>query len=117
MSALNDLAKLLESVKALEKKYGGNKLSPHSNYYCQHLMVQQFFQAQLTSGSSQIRCNLPCNMACLFGRGIFTAQNIVPWENLWVSQQEILEKKEKDNYDLWIYNGDLNNAMRKFAGM
>ena len=31
--ALNNLTKLLESVKAQEKKYGGNRLSPHSNYY------------------------------------------------------------------------------------
>ena len=32
-----------------------------------------------------------------------------------MGQWEIPEKKERDNYDLWIYDGDLNDAMRKFA--
>lgn len=44
VSALNDLTKLLKSVKAQEKEYDGNKLSPHSNYYRGHLMAQQFLQ-------------------------------------------------------------------------
>lgn len=25
------------------------------------------------------------------------------------------QKKKRDNYDLWVYNGDLNDAMKKFA--
>ncbi len=33
-----------------------------------------------------------------------------------MSQQEIPEKKERDDYNLWMYDGDLNDAMRKFAG-
>lgn len=40
MLALNDLAKLLESIKAQEKKFGENRLLPHINYYYQDLMVQ-----------------------------------------------------------------------------
>ena len=62
VSALNDLTKLLESVKAKEKKYGGNRLSPHSNYYRRHLMVQQFLQAQLIIGPSQTRRDLSRNV-------------------------------------------------------
>ncbi len=77
VSAFNDLTKLLESVKAQEKKYGGNRLSPHSNYYRRHLMVQQFLQAQLTIGPSQTRRDLSRNVAQSFGRGTFTARNIV----------------------------------------
>ena len=77
MSALNDLTKLLESVKAQEKKYGGNRLSPLSNYYCRHLMVQQFLQAQLTIGPSQTRRDLSRNVAQSFGRGTVIARNIV----------------------------------------
>ncbi len=40
--ALDNLNKLLELVKVQEKKYGGNRLSLHSNYYHRHFMVQQF---------------------------------------------------------------------------
>ena len=75
--ALNDLSKLLESVKAQEKKYGGNMLSPYSNYYRWHLMVQQFLQAQLTIRPSQTRHDFSRNVAQSFGRGIFIAQNNV----------------------------------------
>ena len=78
-------------------------------------MVQQFLQAQLTIGPSQTRRDLSRNVAQSFGRGIFTARNIVQWENLWVNQREIPEKKEKEDYDSWMYDGDLNDAMRKFA--
>ena len=52
VTVLDDLNKLLELVKAQEKKYGGNGFSPHSNYYRRHLMVQQFLRAQLTTGPS-----------------------------------------------------------------
>ena len=78
-------------------------------------MVQQFLQAQLRIGSSQTRHDFSRNVAQSFGRGTFTAQNIVRWENLWVGQQEIPERKERDDYDLWMYDGDLNDAMMKFA--
>ena len=79
-------------------------------------MVQQFFQAQLTTGPSQIRRNLSRTVAQLFGRNTFTARNIFRWENLWVSQREIPEGKERDDYDSWMYDRDVNDAMRKFAG-
>ena len=117
MTVLDDLNKLLESVKAQEKKYGGNRLSPHSNYYRRHLMVQQFLRAQLTTGPSQTRRDFPRSFARSFGRGTFTARNIVRWENLWVTKREISERKGRDDYDLWMYDGGLNDAMRKFAAI
>ena len=45
--ALKDLNKLLKLVTEQEKKYG-TRLSPHSNYYRRHIMVQQFLQYQST---------------------------------------------------------------------
>lgn len=77
VSNLNNLTKLLELVKAQEKKYGRNNLLPYSNYYRQYLMVQQFFQVQLIIGPSQTCLNLSRNIAQSFGRSIFTARNIV----------------------------------------
>lgn len=32
-------------------------------------------------------------------------------------KREIPERKEKDDYDLWMHDGDLNDAMKKFAAM
>ena len=115
VEALRDPSKLLESVRAQEKKYG-DRLSPHSNFYRRHIMVQKFLQIQLTTGPSQTRRSFSCNVARSFGRGTFTARNIVRWENLWVGSREIPERKERDDYDSWVYDGDLNDAMSKFAG-
>lgn len=77
VSALNGLTKLLKLVKAEEKKYGRNRLLPYNNCYCWDLLVQQFFQAQLTIGPSQTHHNLFCNDTQSFGRDTFTAWNIV----------------------------------------
>lgn len=30
---------------------------------------------------------------------------------------KIPKRKDRDNYDSWMYDGDLNDAMRKFAAM
>lgn len=73
VEALRDLSKPLESVKAQEKKYG-DRLSPHSNFYHRHIMV---LQIQLTTRPSQTRRSFSCNVARSFGRGTFTARNIV----------------------------------------
>ncbi len=34
-----------------------------------------------------------------------------------MNTQEILERKERYDYDLWMYDRNLNDVMRKFAGM
>ena len=52
--ALDDLNRLLKLVIEQEKKYG-TRLSPHSNYYRRHVMVQQFLQSQLSSQPSPTR--------------------------------------------------------------
>ncbi len=95
IEALKDLTKLLESIRAKEKKYR-DRFSPYSNYYRRHIMVQQFFQAQLTTGPSQTGRSFSCNVARSFGKGTgtFTARNIVRQENLWVNTREIPERKE-----------------------
>lgn len=43
------------------------------------------------------------------------ARNIVQWEKSWVSIREIPEKKEREDGDLWLYDEDVNNVIRKFA--
>ena len=34
---------------------------------------------------------------------------------MWVGNCKIPKRKERDDHDSWIYNLDLNNAIRKFA--
>ncbi len=79
-------------------------------------MVEKSFQAYPITGPNQTRCSFSCNISWLFGRGTFTARIIVHWENLWVNKREIPERNKRDDYDFWVYDEDLNDAMRKFAG-
>lgn len=74
--ALKDLNKLLKLVTEQDKKYD-TRLSPHSDFYCRHIMVQQFLQSQLTPQPSQRRRTLSLNVARAFGRSNPTARNIV----------------------------------------
>lgn len=76
IEALNDMPRLIELVTEQEKKYG-DRLSPHSNYYQRHVMVQQFLQTQLKSQPSQTRRGLSLTIARGFGRGHQTGRNIV----------------------------------------
>lgn len=112
--ALKDLNKLLKLVTEQEKKYG-TRLSPHSNYYRRHTMVQQFLQSQLTSQPRPTRHALSLNVARAFGRSSPTARLIVQWEKEWVGTREIPERKEREDSDSWMYDGDLNDAMREFV--
>ena len=75
----------------------------------------QFLQTQLTSQPSQTRRNLSLTVSQAFGRGHHTAQSIVQWENSWLSIREIPEGKETEDGDLWLYDEDVNNAIKKFA--
>ena len=84
-------------VAEQEKKYK-NKLSPHSNYYQRHVMVQQFFQTQLKTQPSQTRRDLSMTIARGFGRGQTTARNIVQWKTSWVDEQNIPERKKRQDY-------------------
>ena len=67
IEALKDLTRLLELVIEQEKKYKG-RLSPHSNFYRRHLMVQQFLQTQLKSQPSQIRRLILNSIPCIWSR-------------------------------------------------
>lgn len=112
--ALKDLNKLLKLVTEQEKKYKAG-LSPHSNFYRRHLMVQQFLQSQLSSQSSPKRRDLSLNVAQSFGKIRPTARNIVQWEKKWDESRESPERKEREDSDSWMCDGDLNDAMRKFV--
>ncbi len=114
IKALDDLNRLLKLVTEQEKKYG-TRLSPHSNYYRRHAMVQQFLQSQLNSQSSPTRRTLSLNVARAFGRSSPTARLIVQWEKSWVGLREIPERKEREDSDSWMYDGDLDDAMRAFV--
>ncbi len=48
VEVLKDLTRLLTLVTEQEKKYE-DRLSPHNNFYCCRLIVQQFLQIQLRS--------------------------------------------------------------------
>ncbi len=114
LAALKDMSRLLQLVTEQEKKYG-DRLSPHSNFYRRHMMVQQFIQSQLRTKPSPTRQSLSLTIACAFGRGQTTARNILRWGNSWVDEKVISERKNRDDHDSWMYDVDLNDAMRKFA--
>lgn len=115
VEALKDITRLLTLVTEQEKKHE-DRLSPHCNFYRCHSIVQQFLQTQLTSQPSQTRRDLSLTVSRAFGRGHHTARSIVvQWENLWVSIREIPERKEREDGDSWLYDEDINDAIRKFA--
>lgn len=114
IEALKDLSKLLRLVTEQEKKYE-TRLSLHSNFYRRHIMVQQFLHSQLSSQPSQRRRNISRNVARSFGRRGPTARNIVRWEKEWVASRNIPESKGREDSNSWMYDGDLNDAMREFV--
>lgn len=109
-----DLSRLLKLVTEQEKKYEC-RLSPHSNLYRRHLMVQQFFQLQLKIHSSSIRRTLSHQIAQAFGRGKSIGRSIVRWGNSWIDLRKIPEQKERKNSSLWMYDVDVSDAIQKFA--
>lgn len=113
IEALRDLKELLQSVKKQEKKYG-DRLSPLSNYYRRHQMVQQFLQAQLKTANGK-RTAISEEIAQGFDRGQPTARNITQWENSWVNSRTIPERKERDDCTSWMYDQDVSDAIRTFA--
>lgn len=78
-------------------------------------MVQQFLQTQLKTQPSQTHRKLSMTIARGFGRGQATARNIVRWENLWVDKRDIPEKKERQDYFLWIDDKELKESIRDSA--
>ena len=78
-------------------------------------MVQQFLHTQLQTQSSSTWQAMALTVAQMFGRGMFTIRNIVRWEKSWVSIKMIPEKKERDDGDLWMYDEDVNDAIKKFV--
>lgn len=78
-------------------------------------MVQQFFHTHLQTQSSSTRQAKVLTVAQSYGRGMFTVRNIVWWEKPWLSIRKISEKKERDDGDLWMYDEDVNDAIKKFV--
>lgn len=112
--ALKDITRLLELVTEQEKKYG-ERLSVQSNFYRRHLMVQQFLTIQEITQPSQPRKVLSLNIARCFGRSHGTAKNIVRWENSWVNNREVPQRKERNDYESWMDDESLRESMRDFA--
>lgn len=112
--ALQTLTRLLQLVTEQEKKYG-ERLSPHSNFYRRHVMVQQFLQAQLRDTTGRTRKELSQDVARCFGRGGETSRNITRWEKSWIDNRVILEKKNREDYESWMDDEDLKESIRNFA--
>ena len=78
-------------------------------------MVQRFLQTQLKTQPSQTWRDLFLTVSRAFGRGHYTARSIVQWEKSLVHRREIPERKERNDGGSWIYNEDVNNAIKEFA--
>ena len=78
-------------------------------------MVQQFLQTQLKTQPSQTRRDLSLTIFRAFDRGHHTARNIVQWEKSWVHTREIPERKKRSDGKSWMYDENINNAIKEFA--
>ena len=114
IQALKNLERPMDLVTKQEKKYG-YRLSPQSNFYQQYLMVKHFVSSQKKKLQGQTRRGLALFVASTFNKGQTTARNIVHWEKLWVTDNEIPYCKKAKDYDLWINNEDVTMAVRDFA--
>ena len=97
-----------------ENKYK-ERLSPYSNFYRQHVMVQQFLQIKLRTQPSQTRRDLALSIARSFGRNHATARNIVQWEKSLIAYREIPRRKNREDYATWMDNEELKESIRDFA--
>ena len=114
IDALQDLTKLLQLVTDQEKKYE-EQLSPHSDFYQRHIIVQQFLQIQLKNRSRSTQRSLSLIVAHSFGRGYNTSRNIVQWENSWIDEREIPERKSREIYASWMDDKELKESIKNFA--
>ena len=78
-------------------------------------MVQQFLHTQLKNQSSQSRIDLALTVSRRFDQGFHTARSIVQWEKSWVEEREIPQRKDRNDGDSWMYNEDVNDAIKEFA--
>lgn len=61
------MTRLFEFLIIQEKKYE-KKLSSYGNFYCRHIMVQQFLSIQLKTHLKITCCNLFMGIAQSFGK-------------------------------------------------
>lgn len=78
-------------------------------------MVQQFLHIQLKNQSSQFRRDLALNVSQGLSQNLYTIYSIVQWERFWVEDRKIPKRKDRNDRDLWIYDKDVNNAIKEFA--
>ena len=78
-------------------------------------MVKYFLSSQQKKLLGQTRQDLALFVASTFNRGQTTARNIICWEKLWVTNNEIPYYKEAKDYESWINNKDVTMAVRDFA--
>ena len=112
--ALKDITRLLEFVTVQKEKYK-ERLSPHSNFYRRHMMVQHFLQIQLKTKPGPTRLDLSMSIARSFGKGQGMARNIVRWKKSWVKKREIPSRKNQNDYFSWMDDEDLQESIRDFA--
>ena len=98
-----------------QKKEYGYRLSPQSNYYQWHLIVKHFLSSQQKKFLGQTRGDLALFVESTFNRGQKTAQNIIRWEKLWVTDNKILCCKKVKDYELWMNNENVTMAVQDFA--
>lgn len=113
-TGLVNLEKLLSLVTEQDKKYG-YRISPRSNFFQRHVMVQQFLSIQTRKIPGQTRRQLARSVAASFNQGHTTARNIVRWEKSWVTTGEISMQKEAEMYASWLTDEDVMMDIREFA--
>ena len=117
LKALNDLTRFLGLKKGQEEKYG-RVLSPRSNLYRRHIMVQSFLWIQQRKHEfpDSSRRGLARVVAKNNGKGGHTAQKIVQWEKSWVKTRAIPESKagKHRHHISWMDDEEILLALRSF---
>lgn len=90
--ALKELTRLMELVTEQEKKYR-ERLSPHSNFFQYHFMVQQFLHTQLKKQSSQSRRDLALTISRGFGRGFIPLVGLYNGKNCGWKKEKFRKEK------------------------
>lgn len=111
---MKDIIRLFEFVTIQKEKYE-EKLSPHNNFYCQYIIVQQYLKIQFKTKPGPTHYYLSMSIAQLFGKSQDMARNVIQWEKSWVKKREISSHKNRDNYFSWIDDEDLQETIRDFA--
>ncbi|KAI0999514.1 hypothetical protein K3495_g8682 [Podosphaera aphanis] len=114
--APKDLSYLIHSVEAQEAKYG-KRLDVHCDFYCRHLIIQQFLQKQLANRSQGTRRQLSLSIAKNYGKRDAFARSIVKAEKSWVGSRVIPVRNPGSGKASWMNDEDLKESIRYFASL